>query len=280
MYAALLNDTLVLAVEEAKLTKSNNKVKKHYFCPHCEREVQLVYKDEQSYFKHIPSKVNLSGENEEHAQSKRILTQALRAVHFNAQTEVNLASGQLRADILAALNLAFEIQCAPLNKSEFRHRHFLYGQIGVKDIWIVGKRHFLRQNIRKSQLIFFRRNNFWREYYLEIDPFKKIIRLKYNVLLEPLTNKVHFQEEKFDISAKGLKKLWHFQPSLHKYHVNPKQQRRYLQMQLVHKSLKGMQIANLLYKKRQTIDDLPPWVFNSFRRINSPDNVSKYLNQS
>ena len=280
MYAALLNDTLVLAVEEAKLTKSNNKVKKHYFCPHCEREVQLIYKDEQSYFKHIPSKVNLSGENEEHAQSKRILTQALRAVHFNAQTEVNLANGQLRADILAASNLAFEIQCAPLNKSEFRHRHFLYRQIGVKDIWIVGKRHFLRQNIKKSQLIFFRRNNFWREYYLEIDPFKKIIRLKYNVLLEPLTNKVHFQEEKFDISAKGLKKLWHFQPSLHKYHVNPKQQRRYLQMQLVHKSLKGMQIANLLYKKRQTIDDLPPWVFNSFRRINSPDNVSKYLNQS
>ena len=280
MYAALLNDTLVLAVEEAKLTKSNNKLKKHYFCPHCEREVQLVYKDEQSYFKHIPSKVNLSGENEEHAQSKRILTQALRAVHFNAQTEVNLANGQLRADILAGSNLAFEIQCAPLNKSEFRHRHFLYKQIGVKDIWIVGKRHFLRQNIKKSQLIFFRRNNFWREYYLEIDPFKKIIRLKYNVLLEPLTNKVHFQEEKFAISAKGLKKLWHFQPSLHKYHVNPKQQRRYLQMQLVHKSLKGMQIANLLYKKRQTIDDLPPWVFNSFRRINSPDNVSKYLNQS
>ena len=280
MYAALLNDTLVLAVEEAKLTKSNNKLKKHYFCPHCEREVQFVYKDEQSYFKHIPSKVNLSGENEEHAQSKRILTQALRAVHFNAQTEVNLANGQLRADILAASNLAFEIQCAPLNKSEFRHRHFLYRQIGVKDIWIVGKRHFLRQNIKKSQLIFFRRNNFWREYYLEIDPFKKIIRLKYNVLLEPLTNKVHFQEEKFAISAKGLKKLWHFQPSLHKYHVNPKQQRRYLQMQLVHKSLKGMQIANLLYKKRQTIDDLPPWVFNSFRRINSPDNVSKYLNQS
>ena len=280
MYAALLNDTLVLAVEEVKLTKSNNKVKKHYFCPHCEREVQLVYKDEQSYFKHIPSKVNLSGENEEHAQSKRILTQALRAVHFNAQTEVNLANGQLRADILAASNLAFEIQCAPLNKSEFRHRHFLYRQIDVKDIWIVGKRHFLRQNIKKSQLIFFRRNNFWREYYLEIDPFKKIMRLKYNVLLEPLTNKVHFQEEKFDISAKGLKKLWHFQPSLHKYHVNPKQQRRYLQMQLVHKSLKGMQIANLLYKKRQTIDDLPPWVFNSFRRINSPDNVSKYLNQS
>ena len=280
MYAALLNDTLVLAVEEAKLTKSNNKVKKHYFCPHCEREVQLIYKDEQSYFKHIPSKVNLSGENEEHAQSKRILTQALRAVHFNAQTEVNLANGQLRADILAASNLAFEIQCAPLNKSEFRHRHFLYRQIGVKDIWIVGKRHFLRQNIKKSQLIFFRRNNFWREYYLEIDPFKKIIRLKYNVLLEPLTNKVHFQEEKFDISAKGLKKLWHFQPSLHKYHVNPKQQRRYLQMQLVHKSLKGMQIANLLYKKRQTIDDLPPWVFTSFRKIDSPDNVSKYLNQS
>ena len=50
-------------------------------------------------------------------------------------------------------------------------------------------------------------------------------------------------------------------------------------MQLAHKSLKGIQIANLLYKKRQTIDDLPLWVFNNFRKINSPDNVSKYLNQ-
>ncbi|WP_232342709.1 hypothetical protein, partial [Bifidobacterium sp. M0353] len=83
----------------------------------------------------------------------------------------------------------------------------------------------------KSQLIFFRRNNFWQDYYLEIDPFKKIIRLKYNVLLEPLTNKVHFQEENFGICAKGLKKLWHFQPLLQKYYVNPKQQKQYLQMQ-------------------------------------------------
>ena len=280
MYAALLYNTLVLAVEEAKSTKSNNKVKKHYFCPHCEREMQLVCKDKQSYFKHIPSKVNLSGENKEHAQSKSILTKALREVHFNAETEVNLANGQLRADILAASNLAFEIQCAPLNKSEFRHRHFLYKQIGVKDIWIVGQRHFLGQNIKKSQLIFFRRNYFWQDYYLEIDPFKKIIRLKYNVLLEPLTNKLHFQEEKFDINAIGLKQLWHFHPLLQKYHVNSTQQKQYLQMQLKHMSLKGMQIANLLYKKRQTIEDLPPWVFTNFRKINSPDNVSKYLNQS
>ena len=279
MYAALLNNILVLAIEEAKLPQSNNKIKKHYFCPHCEREMRLVSKDKRPYFKHIPSEINLFGENKEHAQSKKLLTQALREVHFNAQTEASLADGQLRADVLAASNLAFEIQCAPLNKSEFRHRHFLYKQIGIKDIWIVGKRHFLGQNVKKSQLIFFRRNNFWQDYYLEIDPFKKIIRLKYNVLLEPLTNKVHFQEENFGICAKGLKKLWHFQPLLQKYYVNPKQQKQYLQMQLAHKSLKGMQIANLLYKKRQTIDDLPPWVFNDFRKINSSDNASKYLNQ-
>lgn len=99
-------------------------------------------------------------------------------------------------------------------------------------------------------------------------------------MLEPLTNKLHFQEEKFDINAIGLKRLWHFHPLLQKYHVNSTQQKQYLQMQLKHMSLKGMQIANLLYKKRQTIEDLPPWVFTNFRKINSPDNVSKYLNQS
>ncbi|MEB3364264.1 hypothetical protein SDC49_12990 [Lactobacillus sp. R2/2] len=46
------------------------------------------------------------------------------------------------------------------------------------------------------------------------------------------------------------------------------------------KSLKGLQIAEKLYKKRQTIEDLPSWVFQNFRAVNTCDNVTKYLNQT
>jgi len=41
-----------------------------------------------------------------------------------------------------------------------------------------------------------------------------------------------------------------------------------------------MKIANMLYQKRQTINDLPPWVFKNLREINAPDNASKFLNQT
>ena len=280
MYAALLNNVLVLAVAEARISENERNIERHYFCPQCYREVQLIINSKTPYFKHIPSEVNLSGENKEHAQSKSLLTTALRAAHFNARMEVQLANGQLRADILASPNLAFEIQCAPLNKSEFRHRHLLYRQIGVKDIWIVGKRHFLGQYIKKSQLIFFRRNKPWHDYYLEINPDKLVISLKYNVLLEPLTNKIHWQKQNFTINAEGLKKLWHFKPALRKYYVDSAKQKQYLKMQLMQKSLNGMKIANNLYKRRQTIDDLPSWVFSNFRKINSPDNASKFLDQT
>lgn len=280
MYAALLNNVLVLAIAEARVSENENNSEKHYFCPQCYREVQLINNSKKPYFKHIPTVVNLSGENEEHAQSKSLLTTALRAAHFDAQMEVQLANGQLRADILASPNLAFEIQCAPLNKSEFRHRHSLYRQIGVKDIWIVGKRHFLGQYIKKSQFIFFRKNKTWHDYYLEINPTKLIITLKYNVLLEPLTNKIHWQKQNFTINASGLKKLWHFKPVIQEYHIDSAEQKEYLKMQLMQKSLNGMKIANMLYQKRQTINDLPPWVFKNLREINAPDNASKFLNQT
>ncbi|MEB3365144.1 hypothetical protein SDC49_21215 [Lactobacillus sp. R2/2] len=72
--------------------------------------------------------------------------------------------------------------------------------------------------------------------------------MKYNVLLEPLTNKIHWQKQNFTINAEGLKKLWHFKPALRKYYVDSAKQKQYLKMQLMQKSLNGMKIANNLYK--------------------------------
>ena len=74
------------------------------------------------------------GEKEEHHQSKMLYKAALTAAGFDAAVEIPLADGQLRADVLVAENLAFEIHCAPLSDAEFKHRHSLYQKIGVMNI--------------------------------------------------------------------------------------------------------------------------------------------------
>lgn len=276
----MLNKKLVLAVNEAYLVRNNKKQLngQHYYCPHCKKRMILIVSQQKSaFFKHLNHYGNFMGEKEEHHSSKMALKAALTAAGFNAQVEVPLAAGQIRADILASPNLAFEIQCAPLSKAEYNHRHALYKKENVKDIWIVGKRHFLRQKKKKTQLIFFRRNQLWREYYLEIDPIKQILRLKYNILLEPLTNKVHYQQINFSLDEVGIQNFWKFKPILHHYHINPVKQKQYLQLQIRQKSIKGIRIAKLLYEQKMTIDDLSSSVFKHFREIGSLDTATDYL---
>jgi competence protein CoiA len=279
LYTALLNDQLVLASRQAALINKTNSILKaqHYYCPKCHEEVQLVLKKEHPYFKHWPKKNNMKGERIEHALSKQLLQCALANANLDAQIEVPLAGGKLRADVLASPKLAFEVQCAPLSRAEFIQRHRLYCQIGITDIWVVGKRHFLREKIKKSQLIFFRRNKSWHDYYLEIDPYQQFLSLKYNILLEPITEKLCYQTSVFDLNANGLKQLWHFRPLLRNYLIDPISQKSYLQLQIMRKSRKGMRIAELLYKLNLKLTDLPEWVFTNYRRVNTIDNALLYL---
>lgn len=279
LYAALLNNQLVLAGSQAILIKKRNHTLKtqHYYCPKCHEEVQLVLKKERPYFKHMVKENNIKGEMAEHALSKQLLQCALANASLNAQIEVPLADGKLRADVLASPKLAFEVQCAPLSRAEFIHRHRLYCQIGITDIWVVGKRHFLRKKIKKSQLIFFRRNKLWHDYYLEIDPYQQLLSLKYNILLEPITDNLCYQTCSFNLNADGLKKLWHFKPLLRNYLIDPISQRNYLQLQIMKKSHKGLCIAELLYKHNLVVTDLPEWIFTKYRRVNTLDNALSYL---
>ena len=70
---------------------------------------------------------------------------------YQAKMEVNLAYRQLRADILMQNSISFEIQCSPISDIEFDHRHNLYEKIGIKDVWVVGRRHFLHcENHRRN----------------------------------------------------------------------------------------------------------------------------------
>ncbi|WEV40409.1 competence protein CoiA family protein [Lactobacillus sp. ESL0684] len=280
MYAALLNDKLVLAVAEAQLIKQHAKKipQPQYFCPKCYQEVQLVTKVNQPYFKHFAQNNKSLGEKAEHAQSKRLLQCGLVAAGFKtASQEISLAQGRLRADVLANSQLAFEVQCAPLSSREFAHRHALYQQIKICDVWIVGKRHFLKHKIKKSQLIYFRKNQLWHDYYLEVDPSQEILRLKYNILLEPLVNELHYQTQEFRLTAQGLQALWQFSPELKHYKVDQVRQKNYLQNQLNQKTKVGLEIATQLYQQRLTVADLPTWVFHDFRQVTADNNITKYL---
>ena len=283
MYAAMLNKKLVLAVSEAYLVNSRQKRlnQEIYRCPHCNKKVILIVSENKAaFFKHLNSYTNLMGEKEEHYQSKMLFKSALTAAGFNAEVEIPLAEGQLRADVLAANNLAFEIQCAPLSDAEFKHRHSLYRKIGITDIWIVGQRHYLKRSLKQTQLIFFRQNKKWGNYYLEVNPTKNCFYLKYNVLQEAVTSKLRYQTKHFALDEIGIKEFWVFRPKLKTYTSNPVNQRKYIQRQIKQKSKLGLKVAEMLYQQQLSIDDLPNSIFVKFRNPGDENILINYLQKS
>lgn len=280
MYAAILNKKMVLAVSEASLVLSKQKKlnRDNYRCPHCKKKVILIISEKKTaFFKHLIKYNNALGEKEEHHQSKMLLKSALTAAGFNAQVEVPLAQGQLRADVLASEKLAFEVQCAPLSDNEFIHRHSLYEQIGVTDIWIVGQRHYLKTKLKHTQLIFFRRNENWGNYYLEIDPRKNRFCLKYNVLQEPITKKIRYQIRYFALDEIDMSSFWHFKANKRKYRLDADSQKIYLKKQIVQKTKLGLKIGQQLYEHKMSVDDLPERLFSSWRNPGQADLVTHFL---
>ncbi|XHU92916.1 competence protein [Lactobacillus helveticus] len=280
MYTAMLNKKIVLAVSEANLVNVGRKSLNmdDYRCPHCNKKVILIISEQKAaFFKHLTNYSNAMGEKEEHHQSKMLLKAALTAAGFNAQVEIPLADGQLRADVLASEKLAFEVQCAPLSEAEFTHRHSLYSQIGVTDIWIVGRRHYLKRRLKHTQLIFFRQNKLWGNYYLEINPKKNMFCLKYNILQEQITNHLHYQIKYFALDELDIKTFWHFTPIKKRYFININSQKKYLKKQLAQKTKLGLRIGELLYQKGLTIDDLPDEVFTTWRNPGELDSITKFL---
>lgn len=280
MYAAILNKKLVLAVEEASLVFQHKKRlnEDNYYCPHCRHKVILVLSQSKAaFFKHLNHYERALGEKEEHHFSKLLLQTAFTAAGFRAETEVVLAAGQLRADVLVYPKLALEVQCAPLSTAEFNHRHRLYKQIGTFDLWIVGHRHYLGNKLKHTQLIFFRENQIWGKYYLEVDQAHSLLRLKYNIWQEPVTRVLHYQTAIFALDEIGLKKLWLFRPQLGTYMLNFNKQKRYLEKQIKQKSKLGLKIAEQLYQHHLTIDNLPEKIFKEWRKPGEKDKVSQYL---
>lgn len=280
MYAALLHGKLVLAIREAQLVLQHQKRLNFevYRCPHCQKRVILVISQTKTaFFKHLPSYQARLGEKEEHHLAKLLFKSAFTAAGFVADNEIPLADGQLRADVLVADKLAIEVQCAPLSKAEFIHRHHLYQTITVTDLWVVGQRHYLGHKLKKTQLIFFRANQNWGNYYLEVKPQKNIFCLKYNIWQEPLTSCLRYQQASFRLDEVGLAAFWHFKPHLRSYSLNPQGQKNYLQKQLRQKSKLGLQIGELLYRQHLNLEALPPALFLKWRNPGERDSVSQYL---
>lgn len=282
MYAALLKKKLVLAVSEANLVYEGNKRLNYekYYCPNCKKRVMLVISQEKMpFFKHIRL-IKGEGEKDEHQQSKQLLCASLVANGLKAEMEVPLADQQLRADVFVHPNLSFEVQCAPLSDKEFHHRHALYEKIGIKDVWIVGKRHYLNKKLKKSQKIFLRYSQTWDWYYLEVDPFKERIYLKYQIRLEPLIDNVIFHKKSFPLNENGVRDLLMFKISKSKVRqIDSQKQRNYLIRQLRQKTNLGRKIAAMMYELQVTIDDLPVEIFNRVRLPNEDLTIMQFLHQ-
>lgn len=282
MYAALLKHQLVLAQTEALAVLSGQKQLNadEYRCPRCQQRMILVLSEEKSsFFKHFTLINKQAGEKWEHQQSKLLLKTALAAAGFKAHCEVPLAAGQLRADVLASPNLAFEVQCAPLSLAEFKHRHQLYQQIKVLDIWVVGRRHFLKTKLKQTQLQYLRCNQRWGCYLLEILPQQQRLRLRYNIWQASISRRLVWQTQSWSLDDHGLQQLWHFQPRLVKFPAKADAEKKYLQQQVQTKSNLGLKISEQLYQKRITLDQIPVTVFEEWRHPGAISPLVKFLEQ-
>ncbi|QNQ83297.1 competence protein [Lactobacillus sp. PV037] len=282
MYAALLKKNLVLAVKEANLVQEG--IKKlnieNYRCPNCQKKVILILSETKvPFFKHVHI-IKGEGEKQEHLLAKELMCSSLIAAGYYARTEIPLANQQLRADVLVENNLAFEVQCAPLSQEEFNHRHNLYKAIGVKDIWIVGQRHYLKRSLKKSQKIFLRKSKYWNWYYLEINPFKERITLKYHMHLAPVSNKIFYFQENFQLNELGIKKLFAFKSVVpFSKKVNIKEEQNFLLNQIRLKTKLGVRVAEALYLNHLTLENLPKEIFQSWREPLEENKILAYLRQ-
>ncbi len=240
--------------------------------------ILIISEEKLPFFKHF-YQVKGTGEKEEHYQSKQLLCTALKANGINAEVEVPLFDQQLRADVLVENKLAFEVQCAPLSEKEFNHRHSLYEKLSIKDIWIVGQRHYLKNKINRSKEIFLRYSPRWQWYYLEINPFSCVITLKYNILRAALSSEISYEIKHFSLDEKGIANLFTFTPAT-KQNIKSssiQDQKIYLQKQITQKSKLGLKIAALLYQLHFSVADIPDKLFLELRGPKEKSPIVVYL---
>ncbi len=119
------------------------------FCPNCRGVVHVrggPDKQMQLHFAHQRGECAWSTEAESvrHARGKVVLSQWLQDQFPSSEVrlEERLPEPNRIADVFVAhadgRRWAVEFQCAPLEVSEWTHRHTAYRKAGILDIWIIG----------------------------------------------------------------------------------------------------------------------------------------------
>jgi len=118
-------------------------------CPNCRGIVHIrggAGKQMQLHFAHQRGECAWSTETESmrHMRGKVLIAQWIREQFPQAQVslEERLPKPNRIADIFVThpdgRQWAIEFQCAPLDYTEWRHRHEAYRRAGIRDIWIIG----------------------------------------------------------------------------------------------------------------------------------------------
>ncbi|GAC1427668.1 MAG: hypothetical protein PVS3B3_38080 [Ktedonobacteraceae bacterium] len=150
MLVAYGPDGRPIVAEETPLTQlqqwSHERV---LHCPNCRGIVHVrggPDKQMQLHFAHQRGECAWSTESESvrHVQGKVVLSQWLQKQfpQANVRLEERLPEPNRIADIFVAhpdgRHWAIEFQCAPLDVSDWTHRHTAYRKAGIIDIWIIG----------------------------------------------------------------------------------------------------------------------------------------------
>ena len=150
MLVAYGPDGRPVVAEETPLAQLQQWSREHALhCPNCRGIVHVrggPDKQMQLHFAHQRGECAWSTESESvrHAQGKVVLSQWLREQFPQADVrlEERLPEPNRIADIFVAQTngkqWAVEFQCAPLDVSEWTHRHNAYRKAGILDIWIIG----------------------------------------------------------------------------------------------------------------------------------------------
>ena len=263
MYAALHHHQLVLASCANPMQK--------YFCPECQQQVLLITgKKQRAYFRHQNSHFR-EQETAEHRAAKTLILNSLLALRLPAQTEVTVAKQQLRADVYFWWHhreFAIEIQCAPLSEAEYEQRQQLYAQAGITDIWVLGKKHFVKRKLKQIQLNFVRNNSFWGDYLLEINVSQQKLELIYNLQENPVTRQLLFQKHTFRLTGTGVQELILFRPlSLRKYPHDPGADLQYLLQQARQQTKLGREFAEACYLQQIPLAAFPATALPGFLPI-------------
>lgn len=266
MYAALLDEQLIMARDALD---EQNSAQLMFLCPNCLEPVQLVNAGRAGpYFRH-PNTTFRTEETQEHQLGKKVLASGLTALGVENMLEVPLVSDQIRADVYvthAGHAYGLEIQCAPLGTTEYSIRHDFYLSENITDIWLIGRRHFLRKKIKQIHLDLLRTNSRWGNYLLEIDVNAHHLRLKYNIQQDDLNLNCRYQTQIFALDEKGIMQLIKFRPvQLAIYRYDYVSARNYVVRQVRQKTNIGLALAQFCYERNLAPLELPLSLFVGYR---------------